>query len=247
VKPVLGGKGGRKTPSSTPRGVVVRHIERADPAIVAGLGETDVATVHEAAGQTGLLPPDIRPIQIGVTLVGTAVTVLCPPGDNMMVHAALEVIEPGDIMVIAVSEPTTAGMFGDLLATSAMAHGCRGLVSDASVRDVAELRSIGFPVWSRAIHAQGTVKQSPGSVNVPVEIGGQEIAPGDVVLADDDGVVVVERGRAAEVLAAAKKRIERELEVRERLGKGELGVDFYGYRGRLEELGVRWVDKSGDL
>jgi 4-hydroxy-4-methyl-2-oxoglutarate aldolase len=165
----------------------------------------------------------------------------------MMVHAALEVIEPGDIMVIAVSEPTTAGMFGDLLATSAMAHGCRGLVSDASVRDVAELRSIGFPVWSRAIHAQGTVKQSPGSVNVPVEIGGQEIAPGDVVLADDDGVVVVERGRAAEVLAAAKKRIERELEVRERLGKGELGVDFYGYRGRLEELGVRWVDKSGDL
>lgn len=165
----------------------------------------------------------------------------------MMVHAAVEVVEPGDVLVIAVSEPTNAGMFGELLATSLVAHGCRGLVSDASVRDVSELREMGFPVWSRAIHAQGTVKQTAGSVNVSVVIGGQVIEPGDVVRADDDGVVVVERERAAEVLAAAKDRLEREAEVRERLRNGELGVDFYGFRDRLEGLGVRWVDASEDV
>lgn len=223
--------------------VVVRQIERADASVVAGLGETDVATVHEAAGQSGLLPPEIRPIQTGVTIAGSAVTVLCPPGDNMMVHAAVEVVEPGDILVVAVREPTTAGMFGELLATSLAARGCRGLVSDAAVRDVVELRRMGFPVWSRAIHAQGTVKQSPGSVNVPVTISSQEIAPGDVVLADDDGVVIVPRDRASEILGEARARIEREVVVRERLRKGELGVDFYGFRKRLEDLGVRWVDQ----
>lgn len=226
--------------------VVVRNIQRADPALVAEFADADVATIHEAAGQIGLLPPEIRPIQTGSAVVGTAVTVLCPPGDNMMVHAAVEVVEPGDVLVIAVSEPTNAGMFGELLATSLVAHGCLGLVSDASVRDVRELREMGFPVWSRAIHAQGTVKQTAGSVNVPVVIGGQEIDPGDLVLADDDGVVVVGRERAAEVLAAAKERLEREAEVRERLRNGELGVDFYGFRDRLEGLGVRWVDASED-
>lgn len=227
--------------------VVVRHIDRADPAVVAGFAEMDVATVHEAAGQTGLLPPEIRPIQAGVTMAGSAVTVICPPGDNMMVHAAVEVVEPGDVLIIAVSEPTTAGLFGELLATSLLAHGCRGLVSDAAVRDVAELRDMGFPAWSRAIHARGTVKESPGSVNVPVTIGGQEIRPGDVVTADDDGVVVVGRNRAAEVLTAARQRIQREVMVRERLRKGELGVDFYGFRDRLESLGVRWVDGSEEI
>lgn len=227
-------------------GVVVRRIERSAPDIVSGLARTDVATVHEAAGQTGLLPSEIRPIQQGVTVAGSAVTVLCPPGDNMMVHAAVEVVEPGDVLVIAVMAPTDAGMFGELLATSLAAHGCRALISDASVRDVSELREMGFPVWSRAIHAQGTVKETAGSVNLPVVIGEQTINPGDVVLCDDDGVVVVERTRAADVLSAARQRLERETSVRQRLRDGELGVDFYGFRERLEGLGVRWVERPED-
>ena len=228
-------------------GVVVRHIERAAPEVVEGLARIDVATVHEAAGQIGLLPPEIRPIQQGVTVAGTAVTVLCPPGDNMMVHAAVEVVEPGDVLVIAVTEPSDAGMFGELLATSLTAHGCRALVCDAAVRDVVELREMGFPVWSRTIHARGTVKETAGSVNVPVVIGAQGINPGDVVLGDDDGVVVVERTGAARALTAARERLERETGVRRRLRDGELGVDFYGFRQRLEGLGVRWVDGPEDV
>lgn len=227
--------------------VVVRNIDRAASDVIAGLGEADVATIHEAAGQTGLLPPEIRPIQDGVTIAGSAVTVLCPPGDNMMVHAAVEVVEPGDVLVIGVMAPSTHGMFGELLATSLMARGCRGLVTDAGVRDVAEMRELGFPVWSRAIHAQGTVKKTAGSVNVPVVIGSQTIEPGDVVVADDDGVLVVVRDDAAEVLVSSRERLARESTVRERLRDGELGVDFYGFRKRLEDLGVRWVDDVGEL
>lgn len=227
--------------------VVVRSIERADPGVIADLGEAGVATVHEAAGRTGLLPPRIRPIQQGLTIAGSAVTVACAAGDNMMVHAAVEVVRPGDLLVVAVSEPSTDGMFGELLATSLVAHGCHGLVIDAGVRDTAELREMGFGVWSRAVYAQGTVKETPGSVNLPVTIGGQTINAGDVVVADDDGVVVIDRVMATTVLGASRERIAREETIRNRLEDGELGVDFYGLRERLEGLGVRWVDRLEDV
>ena len=222
-------------------GVVVRHVPRVAADIVAGLGSAGVATVHEA-GASGLLDPGIRPIQEGRRIAGPAVTVSCAPGDNIMIHAAVEVIEPGDILVVATTAPSTNGMFGELLATSVMARGCAGVVVDAGVRDVSDLRGMGLPVWSRAIHASGTVKATPGSVNVPIACGGATVGPGDVVVADDDGVVIVERERAVEILEAARKRLERETEVRARLAAGELGVDFYGFRERLEGLGVRWVE-----
>jgi 4-hydroxy-4-methyl-2-oxoglutarate aldolase len=223
-------------------GVVVQEIERADPGVIAGLGRAGVATVHEAAGGPGLLDPGIRPIQEGARTAGSAVTVSCAPGDNIMVHAAVEVIQPGDVLVVATTSPSTHGMFGELLATSALKRGCRGLVIDAGVRDVADLRRMGFPVWSRAIHAAGTIKNTPGSVNVPVVIAGVTVEPGDVMVADDDGVVVVARERVEEVLAASRRRLQREEETRGRLQSGELGVDLYGFRERLEEMGVRWVD-----
>ncbi|HZD24588.1 MAG TPA: 4-carboxy-4-hydroxy-2-oxoadipate aldolase/oxaloacetate decarboxylase [Acidimicrobiia bacterium] len=223
-------------------GVVVRNINRADPDVISGLGSAGVATVHEAADQTGLLPPLIRPIQDGVSIAGSAVTVWCPPGDNMMIHAAVEVVRPGDVVMVAVKEPSTHGMFGELLATSFQARGCRGLIIDAAVRDVSELRKMQFPVWSRAVHARGTVKETAGSVNVPVIIGDQTVNPGDVVVADDDGVVVIERDRAGDVLESSRERLAREETVRKRLRNGELGVDFYGFRERLERLGVRWVE-----
>lgn len=228
-------------------GVVVREIERADLEIMSGLGDAGVATVHEAAGRIGLLPPRIRPIQSGVTIAGPAVTVSCPPGDNMMIHAAVEVIQPGDVLVVALRSPSTDGMFGDLLATSLRARGCRGLVIDAGVRDTAQLREMGFPVWSRAVHAQGTVKETAGTVNRPVRFDGQTIHPGDVVVADDDGVVVIPRSDAFAVLEAARARLENEDTVRQRLEEGELGLDFYGLRERLEGLGVRWVDRQEDV
>ena len=221
--------------------VVVRHIARIDAGIVAELGAAGVATVHEA-GATGLLDHEIRPIQDGVRIAGSAVTVSCAPGDNIMIHAAVEVIEPGDILMVATTAPSTNGMFGELLATSVMERGCAGVIVDAGVRDVSELRRMGLPVWSRAIHASGTVKATPGSVNVPVLCGGATVGPGDVVVADDDGVVVVERERAAEVRDAARQRVAREAEVRARLAAGELGLEFYGFRERLEGLGVRWID-----
>jgi 4-hydroxy-4-methyl-2-oxoglutarate aldolase len=224
-------------------GVVVRSVPRVAADIVFAMGEAGVATVHEAGG-TGLLDPGIRPIQEGTRVAGSAVTVSCAPGDNIMVHAAVEVIEPGDILVVATTSPSTHGMFGELLATSVMTRGCVGVVIDAGVRDVSDLRRMGLPVWSRAVHAAGTVKASPGSVNVPAICGGVTVAPGDVVVADDDGVVVVERQRAIEVLEAARIRLEREEEVRARLAAGELGVDFYGFRERLEEMGVRWIETS---
>ena len=222
-------------------GVVVRNVPRVDADVLAELGAAGVATVHEA-GAAGLFDPGIRPIQAGTRIAGSAVTVSCAPGDNIMIHAAVEVIEPGDILVVATTAPSTNGMFGELLATSVIARGCAGVVVDAGVRDISDLRRLGLPVWSRAIHASGTVKASPGSVNVPIVCGGATVDPGDVVVADDDGVVVVERERTAQVLQAARERLERETEVRARLAAGELGVDFYGFRERLEGMGVRWVD-----
>jgi 4-hydroxy-4-methyl-2-oxoglutarate aldolase len=226
--------------------VIVATIDRAPSKVVSGLGDAGVATVHEAAGRTGLLPPTIRPIQDAVTIAGSAVTVACHPGDNMMIHAAVEVVQPGDVLVVTTTGPSTDGMFGDLLATSLAARGCAGLVISAGVRDVADLRAMGFPVWSAAIHAQGTVKAVAGSVNVPVWFDAVSVTPGDVVVADDDGVMIVERTAAAAVLAAARERLRAEEETRARLQDGELGLDFYGIREKLEGLGVRWVDRAED-
>ncbi|HEX6301060.1 MAG TPA: 4-carboxy-4-hydroxy-2-oxoadipate aldolase/oxaloacetate decarboxylase [Acidimicrobiia bacterium] len=229
------------------RPVIVRNIDRPSPEVVAGLAEAGVATIHEAAGRTGLMEPTIRTIQDGMRIGGPAVTVLCPPGDNLMIHAAVELVQPGDMLVVATTSRSTDGMFGDLLATSLRSQGCAGLVIDAGVRDVADLRAMAFPVWSAAIHAQGTVKASPGSVNVPVVCAGVQIEPGDVVVADDDGVVVVPRSRAAVVLDAADDRLAKETDTRRRLEGGELGLDFYGLRSKLEALGVRWVDAADDI
>lgn len=227
--------------------VVVRAIDRADHEVVAGLGEAGVATAHEAAGRVGLLDPGIRPIQAGSRVAGSAVTVLCPVGDNMMIHAAVEVVADGDLLVVATTAPSTYGMFGELLATSLRARGCRGLVIDAGVRDIADLRRMGFPVWSRAVHAQGTVKETPGAVNIPITLGGTRVDPGDVVIADDDGVMIVPRGSATAVLDACRERLAKEDETRRRLESGELGLDFYGLRAKLEDLGVRWVDSPDDV
>lgn len=224
------------------RNVVVKGIERADPAVVSALGEAGVATVHEAAGQTGLFDPDIRPIQDESRVAGSAVTVSCAPGDNIMIHAAIEVISEGDILVVATTSPSHHGMFGELLATSAMSRGCRGLVIDAGVRDVADLRRMRFPVWSKAIHALGTAKTTAGSVNLPVVCGGATVHPGDVIVADDDGVIAVRRENAAEVLEASRQRLRREKETRARLETGELSLDIYGLRGSLQDMGVEWVD-----
>lgn len=226
---------------------VIRNIDRADQDVISGLAAAGVATVHEAYSRRGLLDSAIRPIQEGISVAGSAVTVLCPPGDNMMLHAAVEVVQPGDLLVVTTTSPSTDGMFGDLLATSLITRGAVGLVIEAGVRDTAELRTMGFPVWSRAIHAQGTVKATPGSVNVPVVCAGMTIEPGDVVIADDDGVVVVSRSDASKALAAANSRIEKEGVARARLEAGELGLDFYGLRDRLDELGVHWVDSQDDL
>lgn len=220
---------------------VVRQVPRVDSDTLAGLAEAGVATVHEAGGAV-LLDPVIRPIQEGSRIAGSAVTVSCAPGDNIMVHAAVEVIEPGDILVVATTSPSTHGMFGELLATSVMARGCAGVVVDAGVRDVSDLRRMGLPVWSRAIHAAGTAKATAGSVNVPVICGGATVTPGDVVVADDDGVAIVERERAVATLEAALQRLEREEKTRARLAAGELGVDLYGFRERLEGMGIRWID-----
>jgi 4-hydroxy-4-methyl-2-oxoglutarate aldolase len=201
-----------------------------------------VSTVHEADGRRGALSPDVRPIQQGARIAGSAVTVSCHPGDNLMIHAAVEVCGPSDLLVVATTSPSTDGVLGELLATSLRAHGVIGAVLDAGVRDVAELRALGFPVWARAVSPQGTVKASPGSVNVPVVCGGQVVSPGDAVVADDDGVVVVPCERAADVLGAAREREANEATKRLRLAAGELGVDMYGLRPLLAELGVEYVD-----
>ena len=223
------------------RHLVVRTIERADRSAVDGLAALGTATVHEAIGRRGFAGPRLRPIQQGTRLAGTAVTVSSHPGDNLMIHAAVEVCEEGDVLVVASTAPSTHGVFGELLASSLMARGVRALVTDAGVRDTAELREIGFAVWSQHVSCQGTVKASPGSVNVPVVLGHVVVNPGDVVCGDDDGVVVVARDEAAWALERSRERAAREDATRARLAAGELGVDIYGLRATLEALGVEYV------
>jgi 4-hydroxy-4-methyl-2-oxoglutarate aldolase len=227
-----------------PSPTIVRRIRRAEARVVATLGELGVATVHEAQGRTGLMRPYMRPIYPTARAAGSAITISCQPGDNLMLHAAMEVCQQGDVLVVTTTSESTDGMFGELLAVSARAHGVVALVIDAGVRDVADLTSIGFPVWSKAISAQGTVKSTPGSVNVPVVCAGASVRPGDVIVADVDGVVVVPRDAAAEIARLGEERVAKEQKSRERLRSGELGLDFYGLRAKLSELGVRYVDEE---
>src|SRR5262245_53781851 len=222
---------------------IVRNIARADAELIETLGRQGVATIHDGRGRSGLMRPYMRPIYPSARMAASAVTVSCQPGDNLMIHAAIEVCGPGDALVVATTSESTDGMFGELLATSCRAHGIVGLVIDAGVRDVSDLTEMGFPVWSKAISAQGTVKASPGSVNVEIICAGELVRPGDVVVGDQDGVVVVRRGAAAEVARLGAARIEKEEKSRERLKAGELGVDFYGLRVKLKELGVEYTDE----
>jgi len=222
---------------------VVRKVVRADSEVVKTLGDLGVATVHEAQTRTGLMRPYMRPIYPTAKVAGTAITISCHPGDNLMIHASIEFCQKGDILVVSTTSESTDGMFGELLAESSRAHGVVGLIIDAGVRDVRDLTEMEFPVWSKAVSAQGTVKATAGSVNVPIICAGTWVRPGDVIVADADGVVVVKRETAAEVARLASERFAKEQKSRERLKAGELGVDFYGLRTKLAELGVRYVDE----
>lgn len=221
---------------------IVQTIQRADASGIRRLGVAGVATVHEAQGRTGLLRPYMRPVYPAARVAGSAVTVLCGPGDNLMIHAAIAVVRPGDVLVVATVSDSTDGMFGELLAESCRAHGVGGLVIDAGVRDTAEIMALDFPVWSKAVSAQGTAKTFAGSVNVPVVCAGASISPGDVIVGDADGVVAVPRESVTAVAAVVEQRLAKEALTRERLKAGELGLDIYDLRGVLEQRGVVWRD-----
>jgi 4-hydroxy-4-methyl-2-oxoglutarate aldolase len=223
---------------------IIRRIARASSQTTKELGIAGVATVHEAQGRTGLMRPYMRPIYPTARVAGPAVTISIPPGDNLMIHASIEVCQPGDVLVVAPTSECTDGYFGELLGVSCQAHGIAGLIIDAGVRDTAELAALNFPVWSKAVSSQGTVKNVPGDVNIPVVCAGVLVNPGDVIVADADGVVVVAREAAGQVAKASQERIAKEEKSRERLRNGELGLDFYGLRKKLVELGVEFVDEA---
>jgi 4-hydroxy-4-methyl-2-oxoglutarate aldolase len=221
--------------------VIVVDPPRADPDVVRELGELGVATVHEAAGKSGLLGTALRPAWVGARAAGTAVTVLCGPGDNLMVHAAIEQARQGDLLVVTTTSPSSDGFIGELIVTSLEARGVTGLVTTTGVRDVEAITDAGFPLWSEHVSAQGTLKATPGCVNVPIVVGGVVVHPGDAVIADDDGVVCIPRAQVADVAAAGRLRIERETEARAAFAQGELGLDRYGLREVLARLGVEYV------